>query len=91
MAVLALLGVASSQVFGAEARYSVLIADYDMEWKIRGIKAIREETGLGLADAKNLIESKNGVVKSKLTKAAADGLAKRLRDQKVVVVVKQDP
>jgi large subunit ribosomal protein L7/L12 len=87
MAVLAFLGVASSQASAAEARYSVLIAGYDMEWKIRGIKAIREETGLGLADAKHLIESTNGIVTSGLTKSGADALAKRLRDQKVVVVI----
>ena len=53
---LATLCVACSPRSDSNARYSVVVVAFDAQWKIRGIKAIREETGLGLADAKQLIE-----------------------------------
>ena len=48
--------------------------------KIQVIKAIREISGLGLADAKAFVEGAPKVVKDGLDKAPADELAKKLKD-----------
>ncbi len=74
----------------ANARYSVVLLAFDVQWKIRGIKAIREETGLGLADAKQLIESSPGLVKSHLSYSEAEAVAVRLRAEKITVEVRKE-
>jgi large subunit ribosomal protein L7/L12 len=75
---------------GLDARYSVMITAFDPDWKIRGIKAIREETDLGLADAKRLIEETPSTVKRGLARAQADALAMRLRAQRMTVEVQPE-
>ena len=46
--------------------------------KIDVIKTVREATGLGLKEAKDLVEKGNQVVKEGLNKAGADDLKKKL-------------
>ena len=48
--------------------------------KIQSIKIIREITGLGLADAKAFVEGAPKMVKDGLEKAAAEELAKKIKD-----------
>jgi large subunit ribosomal protein L7/L12 len=48
--------------------------------KINVIKVVREILGLGLADAKAFVEGAPKVVKEGVDKAAADDLAKTLKD-----------
>ena len=48
--------------------------------KIQVIKAIREISGLGLADAKAFVEGAPKMVKDGLDKPAADELAKKLKE-----------
>jgi len=48
--------------------------------KINAIKVIREILGLGLADAKAFVEGAPKVVKEGLDKAAADELAKKIKE-----------
>ncbi len=48
--------------------------------KIAVIKAVREATGLGLVEAKNLVESAPATVKEALPKEAAEEMAKKLKD-----------
>lgn len=48
--------------------------------KIAVIKVVREVLGLGLADAKAFVEGAPKVVKEGLEKAAADDLAKKLKE-----------
>lgn len=73
------------------SRYSVVITAFDPEWKIRSIKAIREETGLGLADAKNLIEGIPSVVRAGLAQSEAEAVAARLRAQRITVELRREP
>jgi large subunit ribosomal protein L7/L12 len=68
---------------GDVSRFSVIITAFDPEWKIRSIKTIREETGLGLADAKRLVDHIPSVVKTGLERSEADALAARLRAQRM--------
>ena len=46
--------------------------------KIAVIKAVRELTGLGLVEAKNLVESAPATIKEAQPKEAADGMVKAL-------------
>ena len=48
--------------------------------KVGVIKAVREATGLGLKEAKDLVESAPAAVKEGLPKADADALKKKLED-----------
>ncbi|MFZ5698479.1 MAG: 50S ribosomal protein L7/L12 [Pseudomonadota bacterium] len=48
--------------------------------KVGVIKAVREVTGLGLKEAKDLVESAPAVVKEGISKADADALKKKLEE-----------
>ena len=56
--------------------------------KIEVIKVAREITGLGLADAKNLVESAPKMLKEGITKAEAEELRKKLTEAGATVTVK---
>ena len=48
--------------------------------KIAVIKAVRELTGLGLVEAKNLVESAPATIKEAQPKEAAEGMVKTLTE-----------
>ena len=56
--------------------------------KINVIKAVREITALGLADAKNLVESAPKMVKEGVSKAEAEEMKKKLEEAGAKVTVK---
>ncbi len=56
--------------------------------KIQVIKVVREATGLGLKEAKDLVEGAPKTVKEALNKADADKLAKSLTEQGATVELK---
>lgn len=56
--------------------------------KINVIKAVREITGLGLKDAKDLVDAAPKVVKEKATKEEAENIKKKLEEAGAAVVVK---
>lgn len=56
--------------------------------KIQVIKAAREITGLGLKDAKELVESAPKPVKEGVSKAEADEIAQKLKDAGAEVEIK---
>ena len=56
--------------------------------KIQVIKVVRELTGLGLKEAKDLVDGAPKPVKEKLTKAEADDMKKKLEEQGAAVQVK---
>lgn len=56
--------------------------------KIEVIKVIREITGLGLADAKNLVEAAPKMVKEGVAKADAEEMKKKLSDAGATVTLK---
>jgi large subunit ribosomal protein L7/L12 len=68
----------TSSTVDRSATYAVVITTLDRDWKIRAIKTVREETGLGLADAKELVEKLPATVKDGLTAAEAEALIKKL-------------
>src|SRR5262245_1334014 len=56
--------------------------------KIGAIKAVREITGLGLKDAKDLVEGAPKPVKEGVTKAEADEMAAKLKEAGAEVEIK---
>jgi large subunit ribosomal protein L7/L12 len=91
MQLLFVTGAACSPAPVATPRYSVVINAFDPDGKIQAIKAIREETGLGLADAKSLIERTPCVVRAGLGRAEAEAVAARLRAQRLTVELRREP
>ena len=58
------------------------------EKKIQVIKVVRELTGLGLKEAKDLVDGAPKAVKEKITKAEAADIKKKLEEQGATVEVK---
>ena len=56
--------------------------------KIPVIKVVRELTGLGLKEAKDLVDGAPKAVKEKITKAEAEDVRKKLEEQGAIVQVK---
>jgi large subunit ribosomal protein L7/L12 len=91
MAVAAVAGVAGG---GAAAAAVEEKTEFDVilgaagEKKIQVIKVVRELTGLGLKEAKDLVDGAPKAVKEKVTKAEAEDMKKKLEDQGATVSVK---
>lgn len=68
--------------------------DFDVELtsagaqKINVIKAVREITGLGLKEAKDLVDAAPKVIKEKAAKAQAEEFKKKLEEAGATVVLK---
>jgi large subunit ribosomal protein L7/L12 len=58
------------------------------EKKIQVIKVVRELTGLGLKEAKDLVDGAPKAVKEKVAKTEAEDMKKKLEDQGATVQVK---
>ena len=56
--------------------------------KINVIKVVRELTGLGLKEAKDLVDGAPKAVKEKIAKAEAEDVKKKLEEQGAIVQVK---
>ena len=92
MAVAAVPGAAGAPVGGAAAteektEFDVILTAAG-EKKIQVIKVVRELTGLGLKEAKDLVDGAPKPVKEKVTKAEAEEMKKKLEEQGATVQVK---
>jgi large subunit ribosomal protein L7/L12 len=58
------------------------------EKKIQVIKVVRELTGLGLKEAKDLVDGAPKAVKEKIAKTEAEEMKKKLEEQGATVQVK---
>ena len=56
--------------------------------KVKVIKVVREVTGLGLKEAKDLVDSAPKVIKEGISKAEAEELKKKLEEQGASVTLK---
>lgn len=56
--------------------------------KINAIKAVREVTGLGLKEAKDLVDAAPKVIKEKVAKADAEVMKKKLEEAGATVTLK---
>ena len=61
-----------------QTEFTVTLESFDAAKKIPVIKAVREATGLGLGEAKALVEGAPKVLKEGVSKADADELIKKI-------------
>ena len=92
MAVAAMPGVAAGGGGGAAAaeektEFDVILSAAG-DKKIQVIKVVRELTGLGLKEAKDLVDGAPKAVKEKIAKAEAEDMKKKLEEQGATVQVK---
>jgi len=91
VAVAAVPGAAGAAAGGAAAEEKT---EFDVmlmaagEKKIQVIKVVRELTGLGLKEAKDLVDGAPKAVKEKIAKAEAEDVKKKLEEQGATVQVK---
>src|SRR6266566_4394211 len=87
MAVAAGGGAAGAAAVEEKTEFDVILGAAG-EKKIQVIKVVRELTGLGLKEAKDLVDGAPKPVKEKVTKAEAEDMKKKLEEQGATVSVK---
>ena len=70
-----------------KTEFDVVLASFGDE-KIKVIKAVREITGLGLADAKAVVEAAPKAIKEGVSKDEAEDLKKKLEEAGAAVTLK---
>ncbi len=71
-----------------KTEFTVILKEYPADKKVTVIKVIREITGLGLKEAKDLVEAVPSTVKEAVSKADSDGFKKKLEDAGAKVEIK---
>ncbi len=79
---------AAAPVAEEQTEFTVILKTYPADKKVGTIKVIREITGLGLKEAKDLVEGAPSSVKEGVSKADADKIKKQLTDVGAEVEVK---
>ncbi len=80
-------GAAAAPAVEAQTEFDVILAEAGAK-KIDVIKAVREATGLGLKEAKDLVDGAPKTVKEKIAKADADKLKATLEAAGAKVEIK---
>ena len=90
VAVAAAPGAAAAAAAPAEEQteFTVTLKEYPADKKVTVIKVIREVTGLGLKEAKDLVEGVPSVVKDSVSKADSEKIKKSLEYAGAKVEVK---
>ena len=71
-----------------KTEFDVILAGFDAAAKIKVIKAVREITGLGLAEAKAVVEGAPKALKEAVSKDEAEELKKKLEESGAKVEIK---
>ena len=87
-AVAAAAGAAPAAAVEEQTEFAVTLAEYPADKKVGVIKVIRELTGLGLKEAKDLVEGAPALVKEGVSKADVETMKKKLEDAGAKVTVK---
>jgi large subunit ribosomal protein L7/L12 len=80
-------GAAAAPAAEEQTEFSVILASFG-ENKVNVIKAVRELTGLGLKEAKDLVDGAPKAVKEGVSKADAEAAKKKLEEAGAKVEVK---
>jgi len=78
---------AAAPVVEEQTEFTVTMTSFGAN-KVGVIKVIREITGLGLKEAKDLVEGVPSLVKESIPKADADGIKKKLEDAGAAAEIK---
>jgi large subunit ribosomal protein L7/L12 len=71
-----------------QTEFALTLKEYPADKKVTVIKVIREITGLGLKEAKDLVEGVPSTVKDAVSKADAEKIKKQLEEAGATVEVK---
>ncbi|HEV2702722.1 MAG TPA: 50S ribosomal protein L7/L12 [Steroidobacteraceae bacterium] len=71
-----------------KTEFTVILKEYPADKKVSVIKVIRELTGLGLKEAKDLVEGAPQTVKEAVNKADSEAMKKKLEDSGAKVEIK---
>ena len=74
------VGGAAAEAAVEKTEFDVVLAGFDAAAKIKVIKAVREITGLGLAEAKAAVEGAPKTLKEAVSKDEAEELKKKLEE-----------
>jgi large subunit ribosomal protein L7/L12 len=88
VAMAAAAGGAAAPAAEEQTEFTVTLKAYPAEKKVTVIKVIREITGLGLKEAKDLVEGAPSMVKEAVSKADSEKIKKQLEDVGATVEVK---
>ena len=81
-------GAAGGEAAAEKTEFDVVLAGFDAAAKIKVIKVVREITGLGLADAKAMVEGAPKTLKEAVSKDEAEELKKKLEESGAKVELK---
>ena len=80
-------GTAGEEAAEEKTEFDVMLASYG-EKKVGVIKAVRAITGLGLKEAKDLVEAAPSVVKESINKDESEEIKKKLEEAGATVEIK---
>jgi large subunit ribosomal protein L7/L12 len=86
--VMAAAPAAAAEAAEEQTEFDVVLDGFDAAAKIKVLKAVREATGLGLGEAKALVEAAPKAVKEGIAKEEAEALKKTLEEAGGKVTVK---
>ena len=81
-------GGAAAEAAEEKTEFDVVLAGFDAAAKIQVIKAVREITGLGLAEAKGVVEGAPKTLKEAVSKDEAEEMKKKLEEAGAKVELK---
>ncbi|NBV44335.1 MAG: 50S ribosomal protein L7/L12 [Planctomycetia bacterium] len=81
-------GGGAAEAAAEKTEFDVVLESFAADAKIGIIKVVRAATGLGLKEAKDLVESAPAKVKEGISKADAEKLKKELEEAKAKVSIK---
>ena len=81
-------GGAAAAAAEEKTAFDVNLKAVDAAKKINVIKVVREVTGLGLKEAKDLVDAAPKPIKTGVTKAEADGIVAKFKDSGAEVEIK---
>ena len=79
---------APAEAVEEQTEFDVILDSFDAAAKIKVLKAVREATGLGLGEAKALVEAAPKAVKEGISKADAEALKKTIEEVGGKVTIK---
>ena len=74
-------GAAAAAPAEEKTEFSVTLKEYPADKKVTVIKVVRELTGLGLKEAKDLVEGVPALVKDAVNKADSETMKKKLEEK----------
>lgn len=81
-------GAAAAAPVEEQTEFSVTLKEYPADKKVTVIKVVRELTGLGLKEAKDLVEGAPALVKDSVNKADSETMKKKLEEAGAKVEIK---